>query len=60
MDIDIKPAAFNRKQAAQYLGVSENTLVKLMKAGRINFVRAESRVIIAKAELDRFLEGASA
>lgn len=60
MEKEIKPAAFNRKQAAQYLGISENTLVKLLRTNRINFVKAESRIIIAKVELDRFLEGQTA
>jgi len=57
MAIEIQPAAFNRKQAAQYLGISENTLVKLLNSGKIRFVKAESRLIIPKVELDKFLSG---
>lgn len=57
MTIEIQPAAFNRKQAARYLGLSENTLVKLIQSGRVKQIKIDRRVIIAKAELDRFLEG---
>ena len=53
----INKAAFNRKEASQYLGVSENTFVKLLQSGRIRHVTIGKRVLVAKAELDRFLVG---
>ena len=48
--------AYNRKQAAQYLGLSVNTFDKLLNSGRIKFKRVERVMIIPKVELDRFLE----
>ena len=46
---------FNRKEAAQYIGVSENTLVKYLKDGLIPYRKVDNRVFIARVELDRFL-----
>lgn len=45
----------NRKEAAQYLGVAENTLAKLLTAGKIKFVRAGRRILIAREALDVYL-----
>jgi excisionase family DNA binding protein len=57
MGNEIERAAFNQVEAAQYLGVSDKTVRKLLKEGTIRFARIGSRVLIAKSELDRFLIG---
>lgn len=53
--LEITPQAFNRKEAAGYLGIAENTLVKLLNSGRIKCIHAGRRLIIPKRELDKFL-----
>jgi len=55
MDQVIK-MGFNRKEAAQYIGVSENTLVKYLKEGLIRHKKVDNRVFITRVELDKFLE----
>jgi excisionase family DNA binding protein len=57
MKNEVERAAFNKKEAAQYIGVSDKTIGKLLKEGAIRCIRVGSRVLIAKAELDRFLIG---
>lgn len=57
MMTDVTKAALNRKEAAQYLGLAENTLVKLMNAGKIKFVRAGRRILISPRALDEYLNG---
>lgn len=51
-------ACYNRKEAAQYLGLAENTFVKLLNAGRIRCIRAGRRILIPKKALDDFLNSA--
>jgi excisionase family DNA binding protein len=53
----VQKEGFNRKEGATYLGISENTFARLLRDGRINCVRVGRRVIVAKSELDRFLQG---
>lgn len=59
MKTAIEKMGFNRREAAQYLGISENTLVdKLLKTGRIPFVKVDNgRIIISRNVMDRFMEG---
>lgn len=56
MTTDIKKAAFNRAEAAAYIGVAPNTLVNLLKLGSIRHIKAGRRLIIPKAALDKFLD----
>jgi excisionase family DNA binding protein len=56
MTIQIEKAAFNRAEAAAYLGMAQNTLIKLLDAGTIKHIRAGRRLIIPKMALDRFLD----
>jgi excisionase family DNA binding protein len=58
--MNIIPMALNRKEAAQYLGISEKTLDKLLDRGDIKYRRIERAYIIPKSELDKFLEGVGA
>jgi len=53
----ITQMAFNRKEASQYLGISEKTLDKALQSGEIKFRRIGKAMLIPKVELDRFLEG---
>ena len=55
-----KPA-FNLDEAAAYLGVSSQTLVKGMKSGKINFKyqRIGRRYLIPRVSLDAWLVGNS-
>jgi len=54
--MEIQKATFNRKEAAAYLGIAENSLVKLLLNGRIQYVREGRRLLIPKTAIDRFLE----
>jgi len=53
--MEVVQMGFNRKQAAKYLGVSENTLVKYLREGLINYRKIDNRVFITRVELDKFL-----
>lgn len=55
-DLRIEKKAFNRKEGARYLGLAENTFIKLLNEGRINFVRVGRRILVPKNSLDKFLE----
>ena len=54
----IEAATVNRKGASQFLGIAENTLVKLLSSGRIKYIKCGRRTIISKKELQRFLDEA--
>jgi len=56
----VSQMAFNRKEASQYLGISEKTLDKILSQGEIKFRRVDRGYIIPKIELDRWLEGVGA
>lgn len=53
----IEKVAYNKREASNYIGVSPNTLMNILKAGRIHFLKAGSRFIIPKKSLDNFLSG---
>lgn len=54
---DLKPAALKLKDACKYLGgISPITLRRLIARGLIKPNRALRHILIAKKELDRFLE----
>jgi excisionase family DNA binding protein len=55
MEANIIKMGFNRKEAAKYLGVSENTLVKYLKDEIIPFKKVDGRVFITRIALDKFL-----
>lgn len=57
MTLDIEKKAFNRQEASLYLGVALNTFVRLMKSGKIRYVRAGYRYLIPRDALDEFLAG---
>ncbi len=57
MSREIEQAAFNQMEAAQYLGISDKTVRKMLKDGVIRCVQYGGRTFIAKTELDRFLRG---
>jgi excisionase family DNA binding protein len=50
-----EPSAFNIADAARYIGLGETLFRQLLRAGTIRHRKAGRRVIVAKAELDRFL-----
>jgi len=54
--MEVQKATFNRKEAAAYLGVAENTFARLLSQGRIKYIRAGRRILIPKVAIDRFLE----
>lgn len=45
-----------RKEAAEKLGISERTLDRYLKAGRIKSNKYDRAVRISKNEIDRFLQ----
>jgi excisionase family DNA binding protein len=53
--MDIVKKGLNRKEAAKYLGISENTLVKAMKAGKVRFVRFGRSLRFLPEELNKLL-----
>lgn len=55
MPKEIQKVAFNRKEGAAYLGLAENTFVKLLNSGTIKFTRVGRRILIPKQALDEFL-----
>jgi excisionase family DNA binding protein len=54
----IHKQGYNRKEAATYIGMAENTFMKLLNSGEVNFIRVGRRVIIPKKSLDAWLEKA--
>jgi excisionase family DNA binding protein len=51
----VLPNAFNIADAARYIGLGPTKFRELLRAGTIGCRRAGRRVIVARAELDRFL-----
>ena len=51
----LSPRALKLKQAADYLGLSTISIRRLIKRGLIKPNRALRHILIAVAELDRFL-----
>ena len=56
MGTEVKKAAYNRSGAAKYLGMAENTLVKLLQSGEIKFIRVGRRILIPIKSLNEWLE----
>lgn len=56
MGTEVKKAAYNRSEAAKYLGMAENTLVKLLQSGEIKFIRVGRRILIPIKSLNEWLE----
>ena len=50
-----EPLALRARQAAAKLGISESTLDRLRKAGRIPFVKLDGAILYRVASLDQFL-----
>jgi excisionase family DNA binding protein len=50
-------AGLNVARAAKYVGTSGPTLLKILKSGEIPHRRVGRRVFIARAALDKWLEG---
>lgn len=48
----------NEKDAAIYLNISKQTLIRLRKAGRIGYYRIAKRVIYGQEQLEAFLTSA--
>ena len=50
--------ALTKKEACELMGIANGTLEKLIKSGKLRWIRVGERgVRIATAELDRFLRG---
>jgi excisionase family DNA binding protein len=50
---------FNRQEAASYLGMSQNTLAKLLNNGTIPHIRVGHKIIVPKTAIDQWLMEAS-
>jgi excisionase family DNA binding protein len=46
---------FNKKSAAEYCGISIETLDRFKDSGRLGFTRIGKRVVFRQIELDQFL-----
>ncbi len=60
MTTKIEKQAFNRSEGAAYIGVAENTFVKLINEGKIQCARIGRRLIIPKISLDNYLANIAA
>ena len=49
----------DEKQAARYLNVSRQTLMRLRKAGQISYYRIAKRVLYGQEQLEAFLSSAN-
>ena len=58
--MDIQPVVFKLAESARYLGVSQVTVRRLVKKGRLKRLTFSRHVLITRAELDRFLAQAQA
>jgi excisionase family DNA binding protein len=54
---DPTPQALSVKDAAKALGVSEATVGRLRKLGKLESIRLGSRVLVPVASIDRVLAG---
>lgn len=55
-DVSHHQPCFTINEAAQYLRISRALLYKLIREGRIQTVKINSRTIVRGAELERFLD----
>lgn len=51
----IEKGVYNRKETAVYLGMAENTLLKLLNNGTIPHIRAGRRILVPIKALDEWL-----
>lgn len=51
------PLAYSRKQVAEALGLSRNTVDQLIKSGRLRTVKVGARLLIPRTVIDAFLAG---
>lgn len=49
----MEPRLVGIREAAAILGVSRDTVRRLIKAGKVRLVRVSRRVLIPRAEIDR-------
>jgi excisionase family DNA binding protein len=52
----MKPPLLTKAETAAKIGVSERTVERFIKVGKLHPMRIGGRVKIAKSEIDRFLE----
>jgi len=57
LDSTIQPAAVSVSDAAVYLGVSHDTVRRLVRAGSLPHARIGNSIRIRRADLDSYLEG---
>ena len=53
----VMPEVLNTKEATEYLRITRQTIVKLVKEGKIKANRAGRNYRFLKSELDNFLRG---
>ncbi len=51
-----RQAIYTDREAAKYLRISQITLWRLRKAGKIRFRRAASKIIYTQADLEHYLK----
>lgn len=47
---------FTKKEACEYLRISETTLNRLIKKEEISYIKLERKVLFRKSDIDNFLE----
>lgn len=56
---NIEPVLFNETEAARFLKVSRQTLIRLRKAGRVGYYRIARRVLYGREHLEELLASAN-
>ena len=51
----IERKAYTTSEAAEALGISENTLGRWLRQGRIKYVQPNRKILISLVEIDAFL-----
>jgi len=46
---------FTKAEAAEYTRISRATIDRLMKAGKVRFVKVGKKVVFRRLDLDRFM-----
>jgi hypothetical protein len=55
----LEPVLFNEMEAARFLKVSRQTLIRLRKAGRVGYYRIAKRVLYGRGHLEELLASAN-
>lgn len=55
VEAKVPQAAFPAKEAASYLGVSESTIWRMLRAGTLTGIKLRGRTVVSRAACDALL-----